>query len=71
MAGERMKEFSFSDLGRVYWPATAKVAVARGFASGLVFVALNIITQPGAAIDPLAFVILPLGMAMVAMPTSR
>lgn len=32
-----MSDFSFSDLGKVHWLSTLKLAIARGFATGLVF----------------------------------
>ncbi len=68
-----MDQFSFADLRRVHWPATAKVGLARGFASGLVFLVINLIMASADASvtwsDILyTIVMLPLSFAVFAVP---
>jgi hypothetical protein len=64
-----MSDFALSDLKRVYWPATGKIAVARGFASGLVFAVINLFMLPtydASTIGGLLF--FPIAMAVFAIP---
>jgi hypothetical protein len=63
-----MDEFRFADLGRVHWPATAKVGLARGFASGIMWMLLNLIMQPPSAGSIGSLLVLPFGMAVLAIP---
>jgi|GEM_PF-2954734 len=63
-----MNDFQLSDLGKVYWPATAKIALARGFAAGLVFMLLALVTNPAATNDLGSLLVMPFGMAFVALP---
>ena len=63
-----MNDFRFADLGRVYWPATAKVAVARGFAAGLVFLVLNLVMSGASQINIAGMLTFPFGMAIFAIP---
>ena len=63
-----MNDFRFADLGRVYWPATAKVGLARGFASGLMWLLLNLVLSGGQGANLAGILVLPLGMAVLAIP---
>lgn len=63
-----MSDFRFADLGRVYWPSTAKVALARGFASGLVFAVLSLTFGPPSPDGAGAALMWPFGMAVLALP---
>ncbi len=41
------ESFTFADLGRVYWPSTVKLALCRGFCSGLVWAAvISLVPDP-------------------------
>lgn len=63
-----MAEFQLSDLKRVYWPSTAKVAVTRGFCSGLVIAVLqNLMAPPGSG-AAMMFLLMPFGLAVLAIP---
>lgn len=42
-----MTDFAFSDLGRVHWGSTLKLAVGRAFFSGIVLAVFMLITSSG------------------------
>jgi hypothetical protein len=49
------EKFRLSELGRVHWPSTLKLALARGFAAGVIWSALLSLT-PNAPREYLLFV---------------
>lgn len=64
-------QFTFSDLGRVYWPSTTKLALCRGFCAGLVWAAIASIGPAGSTEIPLlvvpfvwAFMAVPMGLVL-------
>ena len=63
-------DFSFSDLGRVQWGPTIKLAVARGFFSGCVFAILIISLVPGpkASSEVLQVLFTPIAWGLLALP---
>lgn len=63
-----MSDFQFADLGKVAWPATIKLALARGFFSGLMIAIIQNIVLSDQAGAASAFLIVPLGMAVLAIP---
>ncbi len=65
-----MSEFQFADLSKVVWPATIKLALARGFFSGLVIAIIQNILLADQAGAASAFLIMPLGMAVLGIPLS-
>lgn len=61
-----MHDFTFSDLGRVLWGTTLKLALARGFAAGLVWA---VITSFGPAPVPFETAVLwPVMWSVFALP---
>lgn len=58
--------FTFSDLGRVHWATTVKLALARGFCAGLVWAAI-VSTGPMAP-QGAQLLLMPFAWAMVAVP---
>ena len=59
------REFSFSDLGRVHWGSTVKLALVRGFCAGLVWA--PIIVAGEGATSGIAW---PFVWAIIAVPLS-
>lgn len=64
-----MGEFRISDLNRVYWPTTAKLAVARGFAAGCVLALVGLIMSPPAG-ELAAIFAMPFVIAAISLPIS-
>ncbi|MBK6299270.1 MAG: hypothetical protein IPF48_15890 [Sphingomonadales bacterium] len=64
-----MSDFRLSDLNRVYWPATAKLAVARGCAAGCVLALLGLVMSPTSSEAPVVL-LFPLIVAVVSLPLS-
>jgi hypothetical protein len=64
-----MNQFQLSDLSRVYWPATGKLAVVRGFAAGCVFVLLGLMVSQATS-DMFSALLLPIAFAVVSLPLS-
>ena len=62
-----MSDFRLSDLNRVYWPATAKLAVARGCAAGCVLALLGLVMSPTSSEAPVVL-LFPLIVAVVSLP---
>ena len=65
-----MAAMTFSDLGRVNWLATLKVALARGFFAGIVWSLLVSITPSSEPTTLLATAAFPFGWAIFAIPTA-
>ncbi len=61
--------FSFSDLGRVHWVSTIKIALARGLMAGLIFTAIQIIwPTSGAELTATKLAIMPFFWMVFALP---
>lgn len=63
-----MSDMSFSDLGRVNWLSTLKVALARGFFAGLVWLVLTSLGSSGVERTPIDMATFPLMWAVLAIP---
>ena len=63
-----MHEFAFSDLGRVLWGTTVKLALARGFAAGIVWTVLVSFGPTPVPIE--AILIWPILWSVCAIPLS-
>lgn len=63
-----MAGFQLSELSKVYWPGTAKLGLMRGFCSGLVFAMIQLFMAPAGEAGIGNLLILPLAMAVFAIP---
>ena len=61
------ERFTLAELGRVYWPSTAKLALCRGFCAGLVWAAIMSTAPAPHAEFPL--LLMPFTWAFLALPT--
>ena len=62
-----MAEFHLSDFNRVYWPATTKLAIARGFAAGCVLALIGLIMSPPGG-QLAATLAMPFVVAAISLP---
>ena len=63
-----MTDMTFSDLGRVHWLSTLKVAAARGFFSGLVWQVLMAFGPSPSPMSVVEIVTFPFIWAVIAIP---
>ena len=63
-----MAGMAFSDLGRVHWLSTLKVALARGFFAGLIWTVILYFDQITSPDSALTIISMPFLWALIAIP---
>lgn len=63
-----MSDMTFSDLGRVHWLSTLKVALARGFFAGLVWLVVTSLGPSATERSVLEMAMFPLMWMVLAVP---
>lgn len=64
-----MSQFVWSDINRVYWPSTTKLAVARGVAAGCVMALFGLMMSPPAG-EIFSILLFPIIFAVISLPLS-